>query len=345
MKVIILCGGSGTRLWPISRKSTPKQFSKIFNDKSLFQLTIERNTKLADSFIIVVNRDQYLLCQEQWEELKISHKVEFILEPVGRNTAPAIALASFLSSPNETLLIIPSDHLIGNLSVYHDCVESAQELAKKENLVTFGIKAKYPETGYGYIEADGINVKSFKEKPNLTTAIKYISHGNYFWNSGMFCFTAKSYLEALKNHAPLIYQKSEHAFKNRSQDENIYKIDESLMLAIPDQSIDYAVMENSTNTKVIPSPFDWNDLGSFDSLYEELPKDDLGNTLNANFIGVNSTNNLIIGPSKKLITTFDINDLIIVDTQDALLIGKKGKSQKVKTLVEKLKALKSKLLN
>lgn len=345
MKVVILCGGSGTRLWPISRKSTPKQFSKIFDGKSLFQLTVERNKDLSNSFIIVVNRDQYLLCQEQWDELKIKHKVEFILEPVGRNTAPAIALASFLSKKNENLLIIPSDHLIGNLAVYRDCVENACELSKDGNLVTFGIKAKYPETGYGYIEADGINVKSFKEKPDLTTAIKYISRGNFFWNSGMFCFKAETYLDALKEHDPLIFEKSENAFKHLSQVENVYKIDESLMLAIPDQSIDYAVMEKSTKTKVIPSPFDWNDLGSFDSLYEELPKDDFGNTHHQSFFGVNSNNNLIIASSKKVIATFDVSDLIIVDTKDALLIGKKGKSQNVKKIVEKLKELKSKLLN
>lgn len=344
MKVVILCGGSGTRLWPISRKTSPKQFAKIFDDKSLFQLTILRNQTLATSFVIVVNKDQYSLCHQQYEELKLNKKIEYILEPVGRNTAAAIALASLTTTTDEDLLIIPSDHLINNQDIYEECIMNAKELSEKGNLVTFGIKAKYPETGYGYIEADGTHVKSFKEKPDLATAIKYVSRGNYFWNSGMFCFKASTFLNALKKFASEIYIQTEIAFSRAKRENNIYSIELEDMQNIPENSIDYAVMEKASHTKVIPSPFEWSDMGSFDSLYEELAKDEMGNTPSSKVISINSTNNLILS-GKRIIATFDINDLVIVDTDDALLIGKKGKSQNVKKIVEKLKEMNSDLLN
>lgn len=344
MRVVILCGGSGTRLWPISRKTSPKQFAKIFEEKSLFQLTVLRNSKLATSFIVVVNRDQYDLCKSQWDELNLDFKIEYILEPVGKNTAPAIALACLATDQNDDLLIIPSDHLINNQDIYDECIKNACKLSQENNLVTFGIKAKYPETGYGYIEADGINVKSFKEKPDLTTAIQYVSKGNYFWNSGMFCFTAKTFLNALEKFSNEIFIKSKIAFKNTQNENGVYRISLEDMNAMPSDSIDYAVMERANNTKVIPSPFEWSDLGSFDSLYEELSKDEFGNTPSSKVISVNSTNNLILS-GKRIITTFDVSDLVIVDTDDAILIGKKGKSQNVKKIVEKLQELKSNLLD
>ncbi len=342
MKAVIMCGGAGTRLWPISRQSTPKQFNKIFNDKSLFELTLERNSDLCDGFIVIVNEKQLSLCKEQ-VPANLKDIVQFIVEPVGRNTAPAIALAAHLTK-NDDLLILASDHLISELDIYKNCVESAQKIGGKDNLVTFGITAKYPETGYGYIEADGNQVLSFKEKPDTKTAIEYVASGNYFWNSGMFYFNAEAFLTELNNYAVNIYEKSLKALECSKKEEKTIYIQKEHMFDIPANSIDYAVMENSKKVKVIPSPFYWSDLGSFDSLYSELPKDEDGNSENKNYVQLNSHNNLVISP-KKLVATFDVNDIIIINTEDALLIGKRGETQKVKQVLEKVKSIDPDLLN
>jgi mannose-1-phosphate guanylyltransferase len=335
MKVVILCGGSGTRLWPISRTLYPKQFVKFFANTSLFQKTIERNKSIAQSFSIIINQEQYFLGLDQMEEMKLKAEKNFILEPVGRNTAPAIAMAALAAKPEEILLVVPSDHLIENQSAYEEVLKKAQELASQDQLVTFGIKPGYPETGYGYIEADGLEVKSFKEKPDLEKAHQYLSAGNYFWNSGMFCFKAKTYLEELQKSAPDIYDQCLYAFKNARPDTALrLNIDD--MRAIRSESIDYAVMEKSSKVKVIPSDIGWSDLGSFDSLYEALPKDKQGNTLADNIINLGSKNNLILS-NKRLISTIDVEDLMIIDTQDAIVIAKKGSTQKVKELVAEVK--------
>jgi mannose-1-phosphate guanylyltransferase len=342
MKAVIMCGGSGTRLWPISRKSNPKQFVPLFNGKSLFELTLERNLNLVDEFIIVVNELQLPLCRQQIPKI-ISDKVKFIIEPIGRNTAPAITLAALLAKDAD-LLILASDHLIKDQASYENCVANAQKLAKSENLVTFGITPEYPEIGYGYIQADKNDVISFKEKPNLETAKKYIESGNYYWNSGMFFFNSSTYLNELKNYQEEIFTMSNKALTNAKVDENVYYILEEDMLNIPQDSIDYAVMEKSKFVKVVPSAFNWSDLGSFDALYEELPKDTSGNTQSEMHLSDNSHNNIILS-DKRIIATFDINDLIIVDTEDALLIGKRGESQKVKQLLSQVKKIKPELLN
>lgn len=341
MKAVIMCGGSGTRLWPISRKSNPKQFVQLFNGKSLFQLTIERNLNLVDEFIIVVNEAQLPLCKKQIPQI-LKDKVKYIIEPIGRNTAPAITLASILSGDSQ-LLILASDHLIKDQASYKECVLKAQSFASEKNLVTFGIKPEYAETGFGYIEAKENDVLSFKEKPNLKTAQSYLAAGNYYWNSGMFLFKATSFLNELKNHHIEIFNKSEIALNNSKVEENTYYIKEQDMLQIPEDSIDYAVMEKSENVKVIPSSFNWSDLGSFDALYNELPVDENGNTTSESYLANNSKNNLIIS-DKRLISTFDVSDLIIVDTSDALLIGKRNESQKVKELVKELQKMRSNLL-
>lgn len=342
MKAVIMCGGSGTRLWPISRKSNPKQFAPLFNGKSLFELTLERNLNLVDEFIIVVNELQLPLCQKQIPKI-ISDKVKFIIEPIGRNTAPAITLAALLAKDSD-LLILASDHLIKDQVSYENCVANAQNLAQNKNLVTFGINPEYPEIGYGYIEADKNDVISFKEKPNLETAKKYIESGNYYWNSGMFFFNSTTYLNELKNYQEEIFIMSDRALTNAKVEGNIYKVLENDMLSIPKDSIDYAVMEKSKVVKVVPSAFIWSDLGSFDALYEELPKDASGNTKCDVHLSDNSHNNIIVG-NKRIIATFDISDLIIVDTLDALLIGKRGESQKVKQLLSQVKKLKPELLD
>ena len=316
---LILCGGSGTRLWPLSRTLMPKQFVKFFNSKSLFQLTVERNSALCDEQFIVSNSEQYFLAYDQLEELGRSNN-RYLLEPIGRNTAPAIALTCLSVSPDTIVLVTPSDHLIKNNDAYKAVIKRAGALAKEGFLVTFGITPSYAETGYGYIEADGEDVKAFYEKPDSATATHYIEAGNYYWNSGMFCFKAGVFLEELEQYAPEIFRMSKNAYEHAKQDEMI-RIRYDDMIQIPEDSIDYAVMEKSKKVKVVPSNIGWSDVGSFDALSNELPNDE--------------KNNFIL--SHKQVCTIDVEDLIVIDTEDALLISRKGSSQRVKDVVTKLK--------
>ncbi len=335
MTNIILCGGSGTRLWPISRTLMPKQFVKLFDEKSLFQLTVQRNSKVCNSQFIVSNAEQYFLSVDQLEELKKENN-KYLLEPVGRNTAPAIALACMELDSEEIVLVTPSDHLIKDEEEYSKVLEKAKELALEDNLVTFGITPTFAETGFGYIESENeYDVKAFHEKPDFETATSYLKAGNYYWNSGMFMFKAGVFLEELKKYSPEIFDTSKDALTNSSKDD-ITRIKYDDMMKIPEDSIDYAVMEKSSKVKVVPSNINWSDVGSFDSLYEELPKDENGNTLNKNHVSIDSKNNLIYGKQRK-IATVDIEDCIIVDTGDALLISKKGSSQKVKKVVAEVR--------
>ncbi|MCF6331018.1 MAG: mannose-1-phosphate guanylyltransferase/mannose-6-phosphate isomerase [Sulfurimonas sp.] len=339
MTNIILCGGSGTRLWPISRTLMPKQFVKLFDEKSLFQLTVQRNSKICDAEFIISNTQQYFLALDQLEELDKKEN-QYLLEPVGRNTAPAIALACMHLNPQEIVLVTPSDHLIKDEKSYKKVVSYAKEMAQDGNLVTFGIKPTFAETGFGYIEADGNDVKAFHEKPDFDTATSYLKAGNYYWNSGMFCFKAGLFLDELKKYSPEIYESSLLALNNANKDGDIYhkviRVKQEDMLKIPEDSIDYAVMEKSSKVKVIPSDINWSDVGSFDALYAESPKDKNGNTLTKNHISIDSNNNFIYANERK-IATVDINNLIIVDTADALLISKKGSSQKIKAIVKEIR--------
>jgi len=341
MTNIILCGGNGTRLWPLSRTLMPKQFVKLFDGESLFQKTVQRNQKSCDSQFIVSNTEQYFLALDQIEEhnqdnskLNIQNS-KFLLEPVGRNTAPAIALACMALDKEEIVLVTPSDHLIKDEKAYLQAVADAKSLAQENNLVTFGITPQYAETGFGYIEANGSEVLSFKEKPDAVTAQAYLDAGNYYWNSGMFCFKASVFLEELKKYSPEIYEASHTAYSNVKNAEMI-RISHDDMMAIPEDSIDYAVMEKSDKVKVIPSDIAWSDLGSFESLDEEIDSSD-------NIINIGSSNNLILSP--KQVATIDVDDLIIIDTADALLVSKKGSSQKVKEVVKILKEKNSELPN
>lgn len=354
MTNVILCGGSGTRLWPISRTLMPKQFVKLFDDKSLFQLTVQRNTKHCTSKFIVSNAEQYFLALDQLKDLKQGNN-KYLLEPIGRNTAPAIALACLSLDPEEIILVTPSDQLIKDEDNYKQVLKKAKKLAEKNNLVTFGINPTSAETGFGYIESevvssdfiilDNLDVLGFKEKPNINLAEEYLKENEilqknnltnqYYWNSGMFCFKAGVFLSELKKYSPAIYEKSFEAINNSSKDE-IIRINHEDMKNIPEDSIDYAVMEKSSMVKVVPSNISWNDVGSFDALYDELPKDENNNTLNSKHVSIDSSNNLIYGKDR-YIATVDIDDCIIVDTGDALLVSKKGSSQKVKEVVKEIK--------
>jgi mannose-1-phosphate guanylyltransferase len=335
VKNILLCGGSGTRLWPISRKLAPKQFNPLINGESLFELTFKRNMTVCDGFIIVAGQDQYFLALDQINKLK-AQVPPMILEPVGRNTAPAIALACHQMDPEELVLVTPSDHLIANLENYQKTIARAKELAQQNYLVTIGINPNYPETGYGYIQSLGEDVVSFKEKPNLATAKEYLAHKNYYWNAGIFVFKAGVFLQELKKYREDIYQTSN---LKAGFDHGFMRVSLEQMQNIPADSIDYAVLEKSKLVKVVAADMGWSDVGSFDSLSENMQDD-----ANQNHIQIGSKNTTIVG-HKRIIATIDTEDLIIIDSDDALVITKKGSSQKIKELTEKVKLINPEMLN
>ena len=333
---VILCGGSGTRLWPISRENLPKQFLKMFNNQSLYQMTIKVNSKICEKGCIVSNAGQFFLALDQLEDIKNEinwKKIDAIVEPFGRNTAAAIAFSAFLN--DDILFITPSDHKVEANEKYYEAVKKAEKFAKEGFLVVFGKKPEYPETGYGYIESDGENVIKFHEKPDLKTAEKYIKSGNFYWNSGMFMFKSDVYLEELKKYAPDVYESAKDAFENAKNGEYV-RISSKYMEKIPDISIDYAVMEKSKKIKFVELEAKWNDVGSFDSLYKEFDKDENGNTKKENLVAIESKNNFVFG-KYKTIALSNVSDLIIVDTPTALLVTKKGKAQTVKDIVKILK--------
>ncbi len=353
MMNVILCGGSGTRLWPVSRTLMPKQFVQMFHGKSLFQETAKRNHAVAPRQFIVANAEQYFIAADQLSEMQL-RAFAYLLEPEGRNTAPAIALAALAVDPDDVLLVTPSDHTIGKQKEYEQTVNRAKELAEEGYLVTFGIKPRFAETGYGYIEADGEKVVSFREKPDAQTAQTFVEKGNYYWNSGMFAFKAGVFLEELNRHAPKIFTAARSAYENmsktRSPEDPYMRIGREDMLQIPEDSIDFAVLEKSDKVRVVSADIDWNDLGSFDSIAGAFPKDENSTVTittgqeNLQNVSIDSRNNMIL-QSDRIIATVDIEDLIIVDTPDALLISKKGSSQKVKKVVQELKARDSSLPN
>ncbi|MBA2840779.1 mannose-1-phosphate guanylyltransferase/mannose-6-phosphate isomerase [Methanococcus maripaludis] len=334
MKVVILAGGSGTRLWPMSREYFPKQFIKLKQlGKSLFQKTFERSLNLAkpDDILIVTNEKHKFLVLMQIDELGLNfNENNILIEPIGKNTLPAIYYAVKNAGYNENVLVLPSDHLIGNDEIFLDTVNKSKVLAKN-NLVTYGIVPKNPHTGYGYImpgESFEIGNKAleFKEKPDEGTAKEYIKKG-YLWNSGMFLFNSDLFVEEVKKYSNDVY--------NAFESEDILEIYES----VPDVSIDYGLMEKSENVAVVPLNVSWSDLGSFDAIYDEFKKDESGNIIEESNIAINSKNNLVYAPEGKIVTLSDVEDCIVVDTKDALMICKKGSSQSVKSIVSKLKSI------
>ncbi len=338
---IVLCGGNGTRLWPVSRKLYPKQFCHLIEDRSLFEQTIARNTSLCDRIIIVTNKEQFFLAKNQMES---SHAdAAYILEPVARNTAPAITLACLGLDCEDVVLVTPSDHAIKNNDAYGKLVKDAEKLACEGYLVTLGVQPEYPETSYGYIEAEGDDVLSFKEKPDLETAKKYLEKGNYFWNSGVFVFKAGIYLEEVEKYSPEILKYSKAAYENALKGSTV-EIDIEDMKAIPSDSIDYAVMEKSRKIKVLPANMAWSDLGNLEALYSSYVKDEEGNVKSDKVVCLNSHNNLIISHGR-VVGTVDVDGMIIVDTADALFISKKGSSAKVKNLLCDLERVKEDITN
>lgn len=342
MKIIILAGGGGTRLFPLSRDCYPKQFLHVIGDKSLLAQTIERFLGLVEAKdIIIVTNERYIF-QVQAELKTINaQEAHIITEPMGKNTAPAIALAQsycqdiLQCNDDEILFVSPSDHLIKPIEAFQDLIKNAQNVAKN-NIVTLGIKPTKPEIGYGYIEAEKNNnlakkVISFKEKPDLATAKEYISSGNYYWNGGMFMFSIATMQAELTKYMPTIIDIIQNGYQ--------YAVDN--FINMPDISIDYAVAEKSQKMMMIPMEnIYWNDIGSFDAIAEVLSDKDK-NVFKGDILAENCTDTMIIGDNR-LIAGIDLENLMIIDTPDALLVAKKGESQKVKNIVNKLKQNKRK---
>ncbi|WP_347052941.1 mannose-1-phosphate guanylyltransferase [Flavobacterium olei] len=326
---VILTGGVGSRLWPLSRKSRPKQYLEIFEGKSLFEMTVDRNSHLANKVMVVGNVDNHQLSGQVMDKTDTAYVN--IIEATPRNTAAAIAFAAFASEPEDILIITPSDHIIDQMDNYNQAIAEAVSKAKDGFIVTFGVIPTKPETGYGYIEAEGDNVISFREKPNETTAKEFIAKGNFLWNSGMFCFKASVLLEELKQFQPDVYEKSKKVWE-ASKDGFL---DLDLSMEIPSISIDYAVMERSKKIKVVPASFSWSDLGSFESVYDYLAS--RGHS-------VDNNGNMVIGCDKH--TTFlGVKNTIFVYTETANLILQKESSQDVKDIYSELEKINSELLN
>ncbi len=337
---IILCGGVGERLWPMSRTRHPKQFIRIIEGKSLLQHTALRNHSRCASIMVVTNSEQYFMARDQMDEIDLP--TSYILETVGRNTAPAIALACLTLPLDEMVLVTPSDHHIQDLDAYEAVLDKGMQLGRAGGIVTFGIRPDWAETGYGYIQAEGTDVLAFKEKPDPDTARAYVESGDYFWNSGIFLFRVDAFLEELSVFRPDVMKACRTAIAMAESGVDYLRIPGKAMSDIPKVSVDYAVMEKSKRIRMIPSTMRWSDLGSFESVYDALDKDSDGNVVlrhdgvAGSFINVGSGNNFIYSESKK-VAAIDISGLIIVDTRDALLVGLKSSSQKVKDVVEVLK--------
>ncbi|CCN35032.1 mannose-1-phosphate guanyltransferase [Vibrio nigripulchritudo SO65] len=343
---IIMAGGTGSRLWPLSRELYPKQFLTISDDSSMLQKTFQRLNGLEHTPpVVICNEEHRFIAAEQIRQGGFEHS-GIILESVGRNTAPAIALAAFYAikeGNDPILLVLAADHLIQDVPSFSSSIETAKAFANDGQLVTFGIVPESPETGYGYIkrgikkssDKEGYNVDSFVEKPNLATAQAYLDSGEYYWNSGMFMFKASKYLEELKQHRPDIYQSCESALENTQTDLEFIRVNKQEFEACPDESIDYAVMEKTVDAVVIPMSAGWNDVGSWSALWDICEKDSNGNVVKGDVISVNSTNSYLHAENK-LIATVGLDDLIVVETKDAILVADKKQVQDVKSIVKQL---------
>ena len=344
---LILSGGSGTRLWPVSRKNLPKQFLPLAGKGTLFQQTVARTRPLPQvtAPIVVASEDHRFLAADQLLEVGIQNAT-IVLEPLARNTAPAIALGALQALERDVdalLLVLPADHLIGDTVAFVDAVKQAMPLAKKGWLVTFGVRPDRPETGFGYIrraeaiDEHGYRVEQFVEKPDLVTAESYLADGGYDWNSGMFLFKASRYLEELAAHAPAMLVAVREAHAKASIDLDFVRIDHDAFALVPDKSIDYAVMEKTQRAAVIPVSCAWSDIGSWSALWLTGDKDADGNLREGDTMPVNTRNSLLRSHERHLLATVGVDDLIVVTTPDATLVAHRDAAQDVKKIVEQLK--------
>jgi mannose-1-phosphate guanylyltransferase/mannose-6-phosphate isomerase len=341
---VILSGGSGTRLWPLSRKFYPKQFISLVNDTTLFQDTIMRLPEDASNPLIVCNEEHRFIVAEQLRQIKSRNK-GIILEPIGKNTAPAIAIAamSLLNGKEDpVLLVLSADHLIENNKKFHNSIKIASKIAENGKMVSLGVLPRKPEIGYGYIEVDNskkneyYNIISFTEKPNLKIAQKYIDTGRYYWNSGIFMFKASVYLQELKKFEPEIYSICKKSWIKAPKDLDFIRLDNEEFYKCPDKSIDYAVMEKTNTGAVVPFDGSWSDIGSWDALWDSKSKDSNNNVSEGDVI-LSKVKNSYIHSSNRLVSVNGLSDLVIIDTQDALLVSSKNSSQDIKYIVGKLK--------
>ncbi|UXB20674.1 mannose-1-phosphate guanylyltransferase/mannose-6-phosphate isomerase [Stenotrophomonas maltophilia] len=339
---VILSGGSGTRLWPLSREAYPKQFLPLVGDDTMLQATWKRVASIAGAApIVVANQEHRFMAAEQLRECKVLPQA-LILEPVGRNTAPAIAIAALQALANgddALLLVLPSDHVVRNEAAFHAAVKQAAVAAEAGKLVTFGIVPTAPETGYGYIKAAaGESVRAvdrFVEKPDLATAEQYVASGEYFWNSGMFLFKASRYLKELETLQPAILAACRQALDKAARDNDFIRLDAEAFAASPNDSIDYAVMEKTADAAVVPLDAEWNDVGSWSALWEVSDKDADGNACHGDVIALDCKDSYAYG--NRLIAMVGLQDVVVVETDDAVFVGHKDRVQDVKEIVGQIK--------
>ena len=343
---VILSGGSGTRLWPASRSMYPKQLLPLAGELTMLQATAERTAGLQgadDRCLIVSNENHRFSVAEQMNAIEM--RAQILLEPEGRNTAPAVALAALQAAErgdNTVLLVMPADHVIMDVAAFRAAVNRSIEAAEAGRLVTFGIAPTAPETGFGYIRAEVtgnkvVPVEKFVEKPDAETAQKYLSDGRYFWNSGMFLFTASVFLNELKRLAPHIFAACTKSMEQKSVDGDFIRPDVDSFLACPSDSIDYAVMEKSDNAAMVPLDAGWSDVGSWSALHDVSPSDDSGNVFSGDVIA-HDCDGTFVQAESRLVGAVGLRDLIIVETKDAVLVADRHQSQNVKQLVDTLKA-------
>ena len=342
---VVMAGGTGSRLWPLSRQLNPKQFLKLCGDNTLLQQTLSRLDGLEiEPPAIICNEAHRFMVAEQLRQLSVTD-ASILLEPTGRNTAPAIALAALnatLNGEDPVLLVLAADHFIADDRAFQQSVQSAEVLARRNKLVTFGIVPTHAETGYGYIQRgsslpqQGFEVARFVEKPDSGTAQDYLDAGDYYWNSGMFMFKASVYLEALREFRPDILDACIRAFEGGSQDMDFVRVDEAAFAECPEESIDYAVMEKTSDAAVIPLDAGWSDIGSWSALWEIGKKDAEGNVCKGDSLAINTRNSLVHA-EHKLVATVGVEDLIVVETKDAVLVAHKDDVQDVKKVVEAIK--------
>ena len=342
---IIMCGGSGTRLWPLSRAQFPKQFLPLVNDTSMLQDTLARLPVKHQAPVFICNEDHRFLVAEQVKQVKCNNAT-ILLEPQGRNTAPAVALAALNAlekNSDALLLVLAADHVIKNTEEFHQAVSVAAMSAQQGKLVTFGIVPTHAETGYGYIKqgnekGDGTyQVAKFVEKPNEETAQAYLASGEYLWNSGMFLFKASRYIEELEKFRPDILASCQEAMTKVEKDLDFTRPDREAFLQCADESIDYAVMEKTSDAVVVPLDAGWSDVGSYSALWEVCQQDEQQNVLKGDVIA-HDTRNSYIHSQNKLIATLGVDNLVVIDTPDAVLVADKNKVQNVKEIVNELKA-------
>ena len=343
---VILSGGSGTRLWPLSRQLYPKQLLAFNNSQhTMLQSTIERLDGLDISHpVVVCNEHHRFIVAEQLLEIGVD-KPSILLEPIGRNTAPAIAVAALdiISHLGDgIMLVLPADHLISNQQSFHAAVKNGLNLAEQNMLVTFGIVPTEPHTGFGYIQAgikladEGFRVNCFVEKPDLVTATSYLKKGDYYWNSGMFLLKASCYLKELETYQPEIFQAASKAYQQRKEDFDFIRLDVDAFTQSPSDSIDYAVMEKTENAVVVPMDAGWNDVGSWTALWDVAEKDLKGNVVNGD-VHIIDVDNSYLHAEHRMLAAVGIKDHVVIETADAVLVAHKDNVQDVKTIVEQLK--------